>query len=181
MEFIFLYLANLSIGGITLLLNTAYKAKEIEYFLKDSGSSFFITCKANYLALKHITDTIKNLKILLVDGGLAGVCSYPEEKNKITGFKTPKYPARNNDVATICYTSGTTGEPKGAMITHRNLVDNVRALTQAWQWGGAGYSASCFAHISCSRSACRFVGWPLRGEHHHHAPGFRSQGCLADD
>ena len=63
MEFIFFYLANLSIGGITLPLNTAYKAKEIEYFLKDSGSSFFITRKENYLALKHITDTIKNLKI----------------------------------------------------------------------------------------------------------------------
>jgi malonyl-CoA/methylmalonyl-CoA synthetase len=34
----------------------------------------------------------------------------------------------------ICYTSGTTGRPKGAMITHGNLIQNMNALNEAWQW-----------------------------------------------
>jgi malonyl-CoA/methylmalonyl-CoA synthetase len=43
MEFIFLHLANLSIGGITLPLNSGYQIDEVKYFLSDSGSSLYIT------------------------------------------------------------------------------------------------------------------------------------------
>jgi long-chain acyl-CoA synthetase len=37
------------------------------------------------------------------------------------------YPAQPDDLLTICYTSGTTGEPKGAMLSHRNILSNVQA------------------------------------------------------
>jgi len=47
---------------------------------------------------------------------------------------TPDYPTRAADAAMICYTSGTTGKPKGAVITHRNLVSNTVALHKVWQW-----------------------------------------------
>lgn len=40
------------------------------------------------------------------------------------------YPARPDDLLTICYTSGTTGEPKGAMLTHRNILSNVQAAIE---------------------------------------------------
>jgi malonyl-CoA/methylmalonyl-CoA synthetase len=46
----------------------------------------------------------------------------------------PEYAARDNDVAMICYTSGTTGRSKGAAISHKNLFTNIKDLHQAWQW-----------------------------------------------
>lgn len=134
MEFIFLHLANLSIGGITLPLNTAYKGTEIGYFLGDSQSKLFITDESNYLELKTMIDAFTDLNCLLIDGEQAGAPFYWEEMEKIVEGEVPDYSAQDDDVAIICYTSGTTGRPKGAMITHRNLVDNMRALEAAWQW-----------------------------------------------
>jgi len=134
MEFIFLHLANLSIGGITLPLNTSYKATEIEYFLTDSRSRLFITHEHNYLELKSMIDAFTDLNCLLTDGGPAGAPFYWEEMERIVAPEDPDYCAQDDDVAIICYTSGTTGRPKGAMITHRNLVDNMRSLEAAWQW-----------------------------------------------
>jgi malonyl-CoA/methylmalonyl-CoA synthetase len=49
-------------------------------------------------------------------------------------MKTGDCPPFSEDVAMLCYTSGTTGRPKGAMITHENLISNMEALHEAWQW-----------------------------------------------
>jgi malonyl-CoA/methylmalonyl-CoA synthetase len=43
--------------------------------------------------------------------------------------------SRADDTAVILYTSGTTGKPKGALITHENLAATARLLARAWQWG----------------------------------------------
>ena len=134
MEFVFLHLANLSIGGITLPLNTAFKGEEIEYFLRDSRSMLFVTDERNYLELKPMIDDFTDLNCLLTDGARANAAFYWEEMEKIVKAEDPDYCAQDDDVAIICYTSGTTGRPKGAMITHRNLVDNMRSLETAWQW-----------------------------------------------
>jgi len=83
MNFIFLFLGNLSIGGTILPLNTAYKAKELAYFLKDSGSSLFVTTRENHRSLKPMLDQIPGLNCLLVDGKPAGGFDLREETEKM--------------------------------------------------------------------------------------------------
>lgn len=128
------YLANLSIGAVTLPLNTGYRHEEIEYFLNDSGSTLFVTDTDNYRDKKPLLQAVPELDCLLVNGNGSETFNFAKEQAKIVTPSQPAYPTGPDDTALICYTSGTTGKPKGAMITHRNLLENAESITSAWQW-----------------------------------------------
>ena len=71
---------------------------------------------------------------MLIDGECPNCVSYTRLLNRTsTGTDLP-YPTFEDDTALLCYTSGTTGRSKGAMITHGNLIHNLQALQKAWQW-----------------------------------------------
>ncbi len=125
MEFIYFHLANLTIGAVTLPLNIEYSEEEIEYFLKDSESSLFISYPEKYEKLKRMLNTLKIETILAED--------VMQKIEKLKPFEG-EYKAKGDDTAIIGYTSGTTGRSKGAMITHNNLVLNMEALRKAWRW-----------------------------------------------
>ncbi len=135
MEFIFLHLANMSIGGVTLPLNSGYKTDEVEYFISDSGSSLFITDGERYRAHQPMLKKL-GVKTVLINSEsevevvtLSTLLEAAEAETKHRDF-----PSADDDVAIICYTSGTTGLSKGAMITHRNLIANMVDLKNIWQW-----------------------------------------------
>lgn len=135
MEFLFLHLAILSVGAITLPLNTDYRAEEVEYFLSDSGSSLFVTDSERFLRTVGSIRGLRGVRTLLMDGsGVEGADSLPDRLACASERFRRTYPAGDDEVAMICYTSGTTGRSKGAMITHRNLVSNMLALSAAWEW-----------------------------------------------
>jgi malonyl-CoA/methylmalonyl-CoA synthetase len=135
MDFIFLHLAILSIGAITLPLNPDYAGEEVAYFVSDSGSSLFITDAARYERSRDLLADVPGLKtVLLKDGAPDGLGPISRELEKMGAGDPRAYPAQDEDTAMIIYTSGTTGRSKGAMITHRNLVSNMLALKQAWEW-----------------------------------------------
>ena len=135
MEFLFLHFAILSVGAITLPLNVDYRAGEVEYFLSDSGSSLFVTDGERFLRAADAIRGLRGIRTLLVDGAvMEGAGSLPDRLARAPATFQRVYPADGDDVAMICYTSGTTGRSKGAMITHRNLVSNMLALSEAWEW-----------------------------------------------
>jgi malonyl-CoA/methylmalonyl-CoA synthetase len=135
MEFIFLHLALLSIGAITLPLNPDYSPEEVVYFLSDSGASLFINDARGYERNRGLLEVVRNLKTFLLDGKTSdGIRSLSSELEKVGAAEPRAYEAQDDDVAMILYTSGTTGRSKGAMITHRNLVTNMMALKEAWEW-----------------------------------------------
>ncbi len=135
MEFVFLHLATQSIGAITLPLNVGYPAPEIEYFLKDSESSLFVSYSSGYEAIKEVLSSIKKIRVVLVDSDSPGnMGSLKEELEKVPDDDVRTYPTRADDVGLLLYTSGTTGKPKGAMLTHRNMISNMKALHRVWKW-----------------------------------------------
>ncbi len=130
-EAFFFYLGCLRANLIYLPLNTAYRQAEIEYFLGDAEPRFVLcdpkaldTVRALAAArgVEHVFTLDANGQGTLTDA-CAGIA--PE-------FATVA--ARDDDVAVILYTSGTTGKPKGAMLTHANLASNAKTLHRAWGW-----------------------------------------------
>jgi malonyl-CoA/methylmalonyl-CoA synthetase len=134
LPFIELYLATLGLGAIALPLNPDYRPEEILYFLSDSKSSLVIIHSERYTELHSILRQIPSLQVLVIDKELPGTHYYPRLLKRIFIEKGLSYPTRREDVAMLCYTSGTTGRSKGAMITHENLIENMKALNQAWRW-----------------------------------------------
>ncbi len=135
MEVLFLHFAILSVGAINLPLNPSFRAEEVEYFLSDSGSSLFVTDEHRFASAERAVRGLPGIRTLLVDGaGREGTGSLPERLARAPEGFPRAYPAGGDDVALLCDTSGTTGRAKGAMITHRNLVANMLALSAAWKW-----------------------------------------------
>ncbi len=131
MEFIFCYLSNLKLGATTLPLNPAYPEDELAYFLSDSGTRLLVTDFSSRGLVEKISHSLPELHhVLYYDD--------PHESlmNRLEPFAPEpiKRAAPPSDTALICYTSGTTGRPKGAMLSHGNLASNIRSLMQAWGW-----------------------------------------------
>ncbi len=135
MEFIFLHLAIMSVGGITLPLNPDYRPDEVEYFLTDSRSSLFFIDKDRFSRARGMLQKLTDLRTVVADSdGETEGLSLSSELEKTNPQFTREYPSGGDQVAVICYTSGTTGKSKGAMLTHKNLIANMMALHQVWEW-----------------------------------------------
>ena len=139
-EALFLYLACLQSGAVFLPLNSAYQEGEVDYFLGDATpkvvvhqpkSEAWMRMLCNKYGIAHqftLTEaTEDNL------GKVKHWCGSWHENAMNASPMLEIANRADSDLATILYTSGTTGRSKGAMITHRNLSSN--ALTLHTYWG----------------------------------------------
>lgn len=115
-EYIVSYFAVLRAGGVVVPINTFLTAREISYILNDSGSRILIY-SADFLPhVKEIGSSVKEMKAVIFD-------DIPRQSSE--AFK-----GSADDIAVFLYTSGTTGFPKAAMLTHSNLISNVKACRE---------------------------------------------------
>jgi malonyl-CoA/methylmalonyl-CoA synthetase len=120
-----LYLACLRAGLVYLPLNTAYQKRELEYFFADAEPRV-IVCRPESLGT---IETVANGALVLTVEARGGEL-WDRARDEPTAFATVH--SKPDDLATILYTSGTTGRSKGASLTHRNLASNALALVEAW-------------------------------------------------
>jgi long-chain acyl-CoA synthetase len=125
---IFFYFGVMKIGAIVNPLNLMLKERELSYIVDDCEPAVMVTAKeAAGEPLKVCNRPGAKVKKLIVVGG--------EDGNNILGYEnwlaksSDRFDAvgvDGDDVAAILYTSGTTGHPKGVMLTHANLWTNAR-------------------------------------------------------
>jgi fatty-acyl-CoA synthase len=128
-EWVVVQYATARIGAILVNINPAYKASELEYALNKSGVSLLLLAKgfrqADYCAiLADVRDRCPDLRESIVidsqwDALLAGGAGVSDEQ-----LDEIESALQFDDPINIQYTSGTTGFPKGATLTHHNILNN---------------------------------------------------------
>ncbi|MCP5097380.1 MAG: AMP-binding protein [Chloroflexi bacterium] len=132
LPFLYLHLAVLRLGAISLPLNTAYPPQRLSYFLEDAGASLFFAESKQRDTLVSMLLKLPDLKqTIFLELGTA--VSFTTSLPTVTE-PLPAPPDDIDAIALMIYTSGTTGRPKGAMITHGNLTTNINGLHTAWGW-----------------------------------------------
>jgi malonyl-CoA/methylmalonyl-CoA synthetase len=128
-EALLLYLACIRAGLVYLPLNSAYQEREVAYFLQNAEPRAIVTQPASLPWLMPLAERVGIRHVFTLDE--AGSGTLPDAaRGAPDTFKTVE--RNGDDLAAILYTSGTTGQSKGAMITHRNLASNAQVLHQAW-------------------------------------------------
>jgi len=130
-EAMVLYLATLRAGFVFLPLNTAYQSAEIQYFIENAEPAVVVCSGANFgwvskIAFKAGTQYVFTLNDDRT-GSLLDRAVHCSDLHSVSHNK-------QDDMAAILYTSGTTGRSKGAMLSHGNLLSNAQTLKTYWGW-----------------------------------------------
>ena len=128
------YLGIIAAGCVAVPLDTALHADQVTKLLKDSGAAT-IFCDAKHVPVAGPAVAELNLGLILMDPDrMAGDSSeqswlgtLPAIFDAGPGTFKPT-PANNDDLASLIYTSGTTADPKGVMLTHANFLGEVEAV-----------------------------------------------------
>ncbi len=128
-ESLCLYLACLRGGFVFHPLNMAYTTAELEYFLNNAEPAAVICDPEREAAIKDIADAAGARFVFTLDGDGNGTLA---ERANQAAPDPAIVPRDRDDMAALLYSSGTTGVPKGIMLTHSNLLRNTEALVEAW-------------------------------------------------
>jgi long-chain acyl-CoA synthetase len=143
-EWVVADLGMIRLGAVNISIFPTLTPKQIEFILNDAGVKYAIVSNqlqlGKVLSILPATPAIRKIILLAEDA--------PPEDGHVIAYsrlmamgidhargdpapaREEEVPAKPDDLLTIIYTSGTTGNPKGVMLTHRNLVSNIKSSAE---------------------------------------------------
>jgi len=131
--FNFLDFGMLQLGIVSIPIHANIRAEELGYILKDAAiETCIVSTESLYQKLIQHQDSESPLKKIFCLASIEGVPSWkdlvqPLEKKHQDLLEKRKDSIQEEDLATIIYTSGTSGTPKGVMLSHQNIISNIKA------------------------------------------------------
>lgn len=135
-EWVIALMATVCAGGVAVGIYFTSSTEEVDYYLEDSAAKFMFVAGEQELATVRRSRQAKDLKKIIVfaDGtpAMDGAISLKDFVGTASAdgslIDDQAALASPDDVCCIVYTSGTTGMPKGAMLTHRSLIEGLASL-----------------------------------------------------
>ena len=167
--------AILALGAVAVPLYQTLTPEQMGYILRDCGArAFFLSGKQQYKKFVEAGDlpTIEHVCVL-DEGDFGNAESFtralegaPSLEQLDAAFDALLKETKPEEIATIVYTSGTTGDPKGVVLTHRNMADNLRHSTDGLHIGDGDISIS---FLPLSHCLARHLDYAIYG----------NGGCIA--
>ena len=143
-EMLVFELAVMSVGAVACPIFAGYPVEPLDYILGHSGARFLAVSDAERLGVVLSTRAARGLKrIFVMDGFRRSARKKAGPRVSafsalVSGGPTPAFKraarrARPLDPALLMYTSGTSGRPKGVLLSHRNILSQRRALDLLWK------------------------------------------------
>jgi long-chain acyl-CoA synthetase len=130
-HFVYAYHGLLRVGAVMIPLNTMYTTEEVSYILADADARAVVVAEPFIGTVAGLRETLPMLEHVVVAGTSAPVGAMTWEQMTGQGTGSPPVTPEEDELAVIAYTSGTTGKPKGAMLSHANLVANLDQMARA--------------------------------------------------
>jgi long-chain acyl-CoA synthetase len=174
-----LYYATPEMGALAVPLNVRLSASEIAYILKDSGSNTLFVGPEFLPLLAEIRDQLPALRHCIFTGDGPPPDGF-EGYEQLLSAARPDFtatPVLPDDLAALFYTSGTTGHPKGVMLSHANLLANAYHILASMTWQDEEvYLHACPMFHIADGPTSHFITW--LGGTHVIIPGFKPDLAL---
>ena len=130
-EFVISYLAAVRIGAVAVTLNAMSTPYELQHLLSDSDAGILITAASLAKRFEEISADVPHCRRLLTTGGYGSDGAFRDALTADAGDMI--FPdVAEKDPAAMIYTSGLTGKPLGAVLTHGNLINQSTLLQSLW-------------------------------------------------
>lgn len=132
-EFVAAYYAAMHCGAIAVSLNVMLKHDEVKFIIDDCEAKVLVTSSALLDQVPQSGALAALKKILCVDKSTRADAFALDQFSALECASTESAEMGHGDGAAILYTSGTTGKPKGALLSHGNVISNIRAVRRHTQ------------------------------------------------
>jgi acyl-CoA synthetase (AMP-forming)/AMP-acid ligase II len=132
-QYVIAHFAILKAGAVNVSLNTETSAKTLALLLGDCEAKA-LAVSAKYLPLlREIEALVPHLETIVTEAAAAHAADFSRLRILVwedvpEAPDPPPSESREEDLASLVYTSGSTGQPKGVMLSHRNLVSNTQSI-----------------------------------------------------